>query len=119
MSQAADYLLIDISNSFTKLAFASKTRVVRPRRMATDKLMSACLRQFVKRRKIEMVVVCSVVPRKNRVVRTAALNTKALWLSSRFDLGFGIDYPHPRSIGAVPLANATAVARFYGSRLLL
>src|ERR1700731_2812218 len=114
MSQAAAVLLIDISNSFTKLAFASKTRIARPRRMATDKFMSAYLRQFVKRRKIEMVVVCSVVPKKNRVVRAAAGNTKVLWLNSRLNLGVGIDYPHPRSIGADRLANAAAVAKLYG-----
>src|SRR5438477_10965699 len=114
MSQAADYLLIDISNSFTKLAFASKTRIVRPGGMATDKFMSAYLRQFVKRRKIEMVVVSSVVPKKNRVVRAAAGKTKVLWLNSRLNLGVGIDYPHPRSIGADRLANAAAVAKLYG-----
>jgi type III pantothenate kinase len=114
MSQAANYLLIDISNSFTKLAFASKTRIVRPRRMATDKFMSAYLRQFVKRRKIERVVVCSVVPKKNRVVRAAAGKTKVLWLNSRLNLGVGIDYPQPRSIGADRLANAAAVAKLYG-----
>src|ERR1700731_4737740 len=114
MSQAAAVLLIDISNSFTKLAFASKTRIARPRRMATDKFMSAYLRQFVKRRKIEMVVVCSVVPKKNRVVRAAAGNTKVLWVNSRLNLGVGIDYPHPKSIGADRLANAAAVAALYG-----
>ncbi len=82
--------------------------------MATDKFMSAYLRQFVKRRKIEMVVVSSVVPKKNRVVRAAAGKTKVLWLNSRLNLGVGIDYPHPRSIGADRLANAAAVAKLYG-----
>jgi type III pantothenate kinase len=115
MAQAAKYLLIDISNSFTKLAFASQTRIFQPNRIATDKLSSAYLRRFVKRRKIGMLVVCSVVPTKNRFVSAAAGKTKVLWLNWRLNLGVGIDYPEPRSIGADRLANAAAVAKLYGS----
>ena len=37
-----------------------------------------------------------------------------LFLSPRLDLGVGIDYPAPRSIGADRLANAAAVAQLYG-----
>jgi type III pantothenate kinase len=37
-----------------------------------------------------------------------------LWLDSKLDLGVGIDYPKPRSIGADRLANAAAVAELYG-----
>ena len=37
-----------------------------------------------------------------------------LFLSPKLDLGVGIDYPDPRSIGADRLANAAAVAQLYG-----
>jgi len=37
-----------------------------------------------------------------------------LWLDSKLNLGVGIDYPKPRSIGADRLANAAAAAELYG-----
>ena len=72
MTRATNYLLIDISNSFTKLALASRKRIARPSRIATNKLTAGYLRGFIKRRKIDMFVVCSVVPKKNREVKSAA-----------------------------------------------
>lgn len=61
------------------------------------------------------VVVSSVVPAKNSAISTAAkTKSKVLWLSSKLDLGIGIDYAKPQSIGADRLANAAAVAELYG-----
>jgi type III pantothenate kinase len=114
MSRASRYLLIDISNSFTKIAFASHSRVQRPSRIGTSKLSSAYLRRFGNGRKIDMFVVSSVVPKKNRAVKAGAGKTKVLWLNSKMKLGVGIDYPMPKTIGADRLANAAAVAALYG-----
>lgn len=114
MKHAKNYLLIDISNSFTKLALASKTRIRRPTRIATSKLTSAFLRRFLKRHRIDIFVISSVVPKKNREVKSAAGKTKILWLSPKLKLGVGIDYPEPKTIGADRLANAAAVAALYG-----
>ena len=114
MSRATNYLLIDISNSFTKLAFASRTRLGRSTRIETDTLTSGFVRRFLTRRKIDMLVVASVVPQKNREVRKAIGRTKVLWLNPRLKLGVGIDYPEPKTIGADRLANAAAVAALYG-----
>ena len=114
MTHATDYLLIDISNSFTKLAFASKTALLRSQRVATADLTASYLRRLFKKRKIGLLVVCSVVPKKNREVRQAAGTSKILWLNWRLRLGVGIDYPAPRTIGADRLANAAAVASLYG-----
>ena len=61
-----------------------------------------------------MWVVSSVVPKKNRVIRSAAGKTQVLWLTPRLKLGVGIDYPAPKTIGADRLANAAAVASLYG-----
>jgi type III pantothenate kinase len=109
------YLLIDISNSFTKLAFASKARVERSRRIPTNKFTSSFLRGFVRRHKIEGLVIASVVPKKNREVERAAGKRKVLWLNERSKLGVGIDYPKPKTIGADRLANAAAAAALYGA----
>jgi type III pantothenate kinase len=114
MARATDYLLIDISNSFTKLAFASKKRVDRPQRIATAKLTSGFLRAFVRNRKIDMFAVSSVVPKKDREVRRAAGKARVLRLDSKVKLGVGIDYPEPKTIGADRLANAAAVTALYG-----
>ena len=66
------------------------------------------------RRKIDIFVVCSVVPKKNSAVRKIAKRSRILWLTPQIELGVGIDYPNPKEIGADRLANAVAVAAFYG-----
>jgi type III pantothenate kinase len=110
---SSNYLLIDISNSFTKLAFASPRKVGQPKRIATEKLNRTFLRRLIKQRKIDTFVVASVVPRKNREVRAVA-TSQILWLNCGLKLGVGIDYRAPRTIGADRLANAAAVAALYG-----
>jgi type III pantothenate kinase len=109
----ARYLLIDISNSFTKLAFATGRKISKPKRIETRKLTGAALRRLMRRRKIDIVVVSSVVPKKNREVEKAKGQARILWLSPRVKLGVGIDYPKPKEIGADRLANAAAVAALY------
>ena len=72
------------------------------------------LQRFARRHKIDIFVVCSVVPKKNSAVRKIAKRSRVLWLTPRVELGVGIDYPNPKTIGADRLANATAVAALYG-----
>jgi len=108
------YLLIDVSNSFTKIAVATRVGLGRPTRIATRSFRSAHLRQILKSRTIEKIVVSSVVPGKNCAIKSAAGKTPVLWLHARVNLGVGIDYPAPKTIGADRLANAAAVAALYG-----
>jgi type III pantothenate kinase len=112
--RTTDYLLVDISNSYTKLAFATKRKIGKPIRHPTPELTVAVLRRILHGRAVGTVVVSSVVPRKNKVVAEAAGSTRLLLLTPELDLGVGIDYPAPRSIGADRLANAAAVAQLYG-----
>ncbi len=114
-TRATDYLLVDISNSYTKFAFASATRISAPVRIATKNLSTSVFVRFLARRKVRQVVVSSVVPRKNSAIAKAAGKTGVLWLDSTLELGVGIDYPAPKSIGADRLANAAAVTALYGS----
>jgi type III pantothenate kinase len=111
---ARNYLLIDISNSFTKLAFASPKRIERPTRIDTKKFSFMFLKRSLKRRKIDIFVVCSVVPAKNAAVRSVAKGTRILWVTPKIKLGVGVDYPNPKTIGADRLANAAAMASLYG-----
>ncbi|HEY2614839.1 MAG TPA: type III pantothenate kinase [Chthoniobacterales bacterium] len=112
--QTTDYLLVDISNSYTKLAFATSERIAKTKRLLTSELSAQSLRRILRRRKVGVIVVSSVVPKKNKVITAAAGFSRTLFLSPKLDLGVGIDYPAPRSIGADRLANAAAVAELYG-----
>lgn len=114
MPVTTDYLLVDISNSYVKLAFASRKQIGKPTRHPTNKLTAAAMRRILRGRKIGTIVVSSVVPKKNKAIIAAAGSTRTLFLSPKLDLGVGIDYPAPRSIGADRLANAAAVAQLYG-----
>jgi type III pantothenate kinase len=74
-------------------------------------LVAGLLRQ----EKARKVVVSSVVPAKNAVISKAAKKrVNVLWLDWKLNLGVGIDYPKPQSIGADRLANAAAVVELYG-----
>src|SRR5258705_3810894 len=114
LTRATDYLLVDVSNSYAKLAFASTKRISTPVRIATNKLSRISFSRFLGQRRVRKVVVSSVVPKKNRAISKAAGKTRVLWLNSTVKLGVGIDYPTPDTIGADRLANAAAVAALYG-----
>ena len=115
MARASDYLLIDISNSYVKFAFASKERLAAPNRIATRDLSSGVVAGFLRKRNVAKVVVSSVVPAKNSAISKAACNkAQIVWLNWKLNLGLAIDYPNPQSIGADRLANVVAAAELYG-----
>ncbi len=113
-NKKSEYLLIDISNSFTKLAFASRERLGPTERIETARLSAAALTRFLRRRAVAQIVVSSVVPKKDAAIRRAAGRIPVSFVSARCALGVGVDYPEPASIGADRLANAAAVAALYG-----
>ncbi len=105
-------LLIDISNSFTKVAVATGPRIGRVHRIPTLELQPASLCALVGKTKSDSVFLSSVVPDKNAVILSAFPQT--VMIGPHLDLGVGIDYPNPESIGADRLANAAACAELYG-----
>src|SRR5438046_4079459 len=114
LTRPLDYLLVDISNSYTKLVFASTKRISTPVRIVTNKLSSSMFSRFLGQRTVRKVVVSSVVPKKNRMISKVAGKARVLWLNSTVKLGVGIDYPAPETIGDDRLANAAAVEALYG-----
>jgi type III pantothenate kinase len=114
VATSLSWVLIDISNSFTKLAFASSRKISRPFRVATERFDRRYLRRKIGRRRIELFVISSVVPEKNREVEQATGQSRVVWVNARAPLGVGVRYPSPRTIGADRLANAAAVAAIYG-----
>ena len=110
-----DFLLVDVSNSFTKLAFASRARIGRAMRISTAELSTRRLDQILRKGGARTIVACSVVPKKNRKIEQAAGNRRIIWLTPNVRLNVRINYPNPRSIGPDRLANAVAVTELYGS----
>jgi type III pantothenate kinase len=111
----SDYLLVDISNSYTKFAFASVRRISAPGRIETSKFSSSVVAELLRKQKVKRLVVSSVVPTKNAAISKVAGKLDVLWLHPTLNLGVKIDYPRPQSIGADRLANAAAVTALYGS----
>jgi len=105
-------LLIDVSNSFTKATVARGCRLGRVLRIPTPSLNASRLRVALGKTNPNAVVFCSVVPAKSREILSAF--PQALAVSPRIDLGVGIDYPDPKSIGPDRLANAAACAALHG-----
>jgi len=115
VAHRSGYFLIDISNSYVKLAFASRQRIYNPARIPTAELSSSTIAELLRRRQVKKLVVSSVVPEKNSAISKAAHNkAQVLWLDWKVKLGVAIDYPKPQSLGADRLANAAAVAELYG-----
>ena len=105
----------DSSISPSKQAFASRSRIERAAKIATASLNARKIPSVRRRRDARIVVVSSVVPKKNRKIKGAARGCKIIWLMAKIRLNVRIDYPNPRSTGADRLANAVAVAELYGS----
>jgi type III pantothenate kinase len=114
-NRTADFLLIDVSNSFTKIAWSSRRRLGRVRRFATSDLRAARVRELLEKHDAHNIVVSSVVPARNREIKKAAGNRRLIWLTARSQLNVRINYPHPQTIGADRIANAVAVTALYGS----
>jgi type III pantothenate kinase len=110
----AEFILVDISNSFTKVAFSSRRRLGRSFRLPTSELTVTSFRRILGGRQARYAVVASVVPPRNNMV-TKALPQPICWVSHKTPLGVGVDYPKPETIGADRLANAAAAATLYGS----
>lgn len=109
-----EFVLVDISNSFTKVAFSSRTRLGRIYRLPTPELTEKNLRVLLHGRTACHAVAASVVPAKNKVLQ-AVLPDPVCWVGPGISLGIGISYPHPETIGADRLANAVAAASLHGA----
>ena len=125
---APDYLLVDISNSFTKLVAATREALVGdPVRIPTPKLTAAAIRHAVGKGMLfrRGVILSSVVPDAEAAVAEFAEHLRAasagdkpprlVRVNHKTKLGVAVDYPKPASIGADRLANAAGAVAFYGA----
>ncbi|MDX2079728.1 MAG: type III pantothenate kinase [Terrimicrobiaceae bacterium] len=107
-------LLVDISNSFTKIAVARGGRIGKVHRLPTPSLNANQIRAIAEKARPVATVAASVVPKKCPEVDRGA-GCPVLWVGPDIELGVGIDYPNPRRIGADRLANAAGCAALYGT----
>jgi type III pantothenate kinase len=96
-------LLIDVSNSFTKIALTRNGTIGRVRRIPTRELKPTDLTAL----KADRAMIASVVPEVSRMI-AASLPCPPVWVDHRVPGGVSINYPKPSSIGADRLANAAA-----------
>ena len=110
----ADHLLIDVGNGRTKFGLATREHLLEHRDTPTAELTSDVLRSLLAGWEWSRVVICSVVPSATVKLR-AFFGEELLVLKHDIELGIGIDYPRPESIGADRLANAVALTHLHGA----
>lgn len=114
-----EFLLIDNSNSFTKVALASRKAVLATRKLPTRTLSSARFRETIRGWRFERTILSSVVPRAGVMITKALAPGPVLSVNASVNLGVGIDYPRPRTIGADRLANAARAADAFGAPVIV
>jgi len=113
--RSAEFLLVDVSNSFTKVAFSSRARVGPSQRLPTAQWKAAEIHKILAARNAGTVVACSVVPSQDAELERGVDGRNLIWLTARSRLNVRIEYPQPQTIGADRLANAVAVTELYGT----
>lgn len=112
--RAANYLLIDVGNGRTKFALGSRDAVLAQDDAPTKSLSVDHLQAVLADWLFDRVIVCSVVPRITSVLQEY-FGDIMLLLRHDIDLGIGIKYPKPETIGADRLANAVALVHMHGA----
>ena len=109
-------LVVDIGNTSTSLAVARRLKLSSIQR--TPSATPALKLRAVP----ERAVIASVKPGVNRrwekFLKQQGV-TKILWVDHTVDLGVGITYPKPETIGADRLANACEAAADYGTPVVV
>ncbi len=108
----AGFLVVDVSNSFTKIAVVRKGRLCEGERQPTADLEPSFVRALASRHPMIPVVLASVVPAKTAIFRSIFAG-RLLLVHGKARLGFPVDYPKPSEIGADRLANAAAALHFW------
>ncbi len=110
IAEARNLLLVDISNSFTKLAISDGDSLLARWKVPTQKIIDGHIAlQNLRPARWSRVVLSSVVPKAAEALMRI-LPDAPLQIGPRIQLGVGIDYPKPDSIGQDRLANAAAAA---------
>lgn len=107
-------LLIDVGNGRTKFGLAQKGAIIRRGDSETPGLSRERLAEVLAGWQFDQVVLASVVPSVLPIFQHY-FGPSLIELSHRSELGIGIRYPNPETIGADRLANAIALDSLYGA----
>lgn len=107
-------LLIDIGNGRTKFGLATAEDILDRREHATREISPDAVREITRGWEFDGAVLCSVVPKAVPAFREV-FGEKLTELRHDTDMGIGIRYPKPESIGPDRLANAVALAHMHGA----
>jgi type III pantothenate kinase len=108
------FLLVNLNNTSTKFALATAERLLKKKVMPTQRLSVAAVRRTLKGWRYGRVLLGSVVPKKSPILRTL-FRDRLLEVTHEIELGIGIEYPEPATIGADRLANAVGVVDRHGT----
>ncbi len=111
--------MIDISNSFTKFAASTREALSKIASIPTARLSPAALKEKTRGWSYDAIVISSVVPAAEKKLGGMFPGKKVIHVSAELNLGVGIDFPRPQSIGADRLANAASAAEFYGAPVVV
>ncbi|MGD9895742.1 MAG: type III pantothenate kinase [Candidatus Methylacidiphilaceae bacterium] len=106
------FLVVDVSNSFTKIAAVREGRLCDLQRRTTKEIDQSFVHSLAASAPAVPLVLASVVPSHTRLFRPA-FGRRLFLVHGRARLGFPIDYPKPSEIGADRLANAAAALHFW------
>jgi type III pantothenate kinase len=107
------FLLVNLNNTSTKLAFADSEKLLSKKVIQTKMLSGPAIGRAVRSWSFDYVLVGSVVPKKTLIFRNLFRGILKE-VTPDLDLGIGIDFSEPRGIGADRLANAVGVSAGHG-----
>jgi type III pantothenate kinase len=107
-------LLVNLNNTSTKIALSDRERLLKKRVIPTSKVTAHAVERVIRKWAFDYAVVGSVVPNKTGIFRKQ-LRGRLVEVSSALDLGIGVDFPEPQTIGADRLANAVGVVSRFGA----
>lgn len=122
----SNVVVVDIGNTSTSIALARGGRITRfsyhPSVWPDRKAVRSVIKTAIGKIGIGGSVLCSVVPRWNRVWLSelnSAVGAKPLFVNCDLKLGIKISYPKPKTIGADRLANACGALIKYGAPVIV
>lgn len=112
------FFVIDIGNTSTKWALADPQKILSQKEFPTPIFTESKTPHLPISKKVSGAIISSVVPSALSSVKKILKKygvTKPLIVSSKLDLGIGIRYPSPQTIGADRLVNTVAAVELYGA----
>lgn len=118
MKKRIDFWVVDIGNSFVKIASVHDSKIGSVDRVPTKKITASWVKQWHRRSEKTGIVLASVVPSAAR--HFLKLGTDRVFpVHGNADFGLKIDYPRKDQLGADRLVGALAARNLYGAPVVV